>query len=324
MNALFQCPLCASNALRTRKTYRFSKPPRAAYADCTDYVQRRLWLTFRVMEGDRTAVEFGLIHCQDCDLLFTNPRFDDAEIQEKYAYLVEHGGTAQEYAAAPVTRHVERARRIYQLVDRHRETESDAMAVADLGGQFGHNLSAFDAKRYRKYVIDFERYDLYDDLIYVAPDFLPCEERFDIVLANHVVEHLPHPANVVAKAAASLKPGGLMYLEVPLGAFREAYSIREPITHCNFFSERSLCRLAEMAGLVPVLLEARYQWVTHHAEWCINLVARKCTAESALARTAMTAEEARGNARFYRRLVAGRLHDRVMGLASSARSRLGA
>jgi hypothetical protein len=79
--------------------------------------------------------------------------------------------------------------------------------------------------------------------------------------------------------ADRLTPNGLLYVEVPLGAWLEWDSLREPITHLNFFSEQSLCFAARAAGLTPVALESRWQQVVHpHAMPCINLVATKTPA----------------------------------------------
>lgn len=40
-------------------------------------------------------------------------------------------------------------------------------------------------------------------------------QHFDVVLCSHVLEHVVRPAEVVARLAAAVRPGGVLFLEVP-------------------------------------------------------------------------------------------------------------
>ena len=71
-----------------------------------------------------------------------------------------------------------------------------------------------------------------------------------------------------------LAPDGLLYIEVPLGAWLEWEFLREPVTHLNFFSEQSLFQAVKEAGLDVELLQSNWQWVTHSQEACINIVGK--------------------------------------------------
>lgn len=46
----------------------------------------------------------------------------------------------------------------------------------------------------------------------IAEDLLKTSERFDVILAMEVIEHVPSPAAFVATCAALLKPGGLVFI----------------------------------------------------------------------------------------------------------------
>ncbi len=82
--------------------------------------------------------------------------------------------------------------------------------------------------------------------------------RFDHVVLTAVVEHLHHPARVLARAAALLGPGGTVILTTPhprgqrlhaLGARLRLFSRDADEEHERFFDRAALSRLAERAGL---------------------------------------------------------------------------
>lgn len=106
--------------------------------------------------------------------------------------------------------------------------------------------------------------DLYDNWNF--------KQKFDVVVAGEVLEHLYHPEKIIAKAAAVLKPNGLMLVSVPnayiisarirflLG--QEIHAHLDP-THINLFSHHKLARILsvyfdqiEVSGFAP----PAYQW----------------------------------------------------------------
>jgi SAM-dependent methyltransferase len=77
---------------------------------------------------------------------------------------------------------------------------------------------------------------------------------FDVVVASHVLEHLPDPAAAAAEIARVLKPGGRLYAAVPNGGALEArvFGSRwawEAPHHLHHFTPASLGRVLERAGL---------------------------------------------------------------------------
>jgi SAM-dependent methyltransferase len=79
--------------------------------------------------------------------------------------------------------------------------------------------------------------------------------KFDYVTASQVLEHEPDPINFLTSAKKKLNPGGQIILGFPnLDSFYRKYFDREWLNwhipyHINFFSKKSVIKLASKAGL---------------------------------------------------------------------------
>jgi SAM-dependent methyltransferase len=86
----------------------------------------------------------------------------------------------------------------------------------------------------------------------LSASFAP--DRFDVVTAFHVLEHVPDPVRVMRRMLEWLAPGGLLIVEVPnaggLGArlFGPAWSGLELPRHLSQFTPESLAAVVKRAG----------------------------------------------------------------------------
>ena len=82
--------------------------------------------------------------------------------------------------------------------------------------------------------------------------------RYDLVSFNKVLEHVPDPAGMLARARSFVAEGGVVYVEVPDG---EAAAVEGPgreeffVEHLHVFSAASLALLARRAGFSQLLQE---------------------------------------------------------------------
>lgn len=81
---------------------------------------------------------------------------------------------------------------------------------------------------------------------------------FDIVLMNHVIEHLPSPEDTLREVRLHLKPGGTFIVRTPNSRsflarrFGSDWRGLEPPRHLNIFTTKSLGQLAAKTGFRPV------------------------------------------------------------------------
>jgi SAM-dependent methyltransferase len=157
------------------------------------------------------------------------------------------------------------------------ERRSDA-ALLDVGCGYGHLLARFK-DHYELYGVELSEHasaearsrvprahilqaDLQHDL--------PFRDRFDVVLAINVVEHLEDPRAGVAALAAALRPAGIAVIHLPTisgavsrGIYRFAYA-GDP-THIYRPSSPEVVRLFESEGFE--LLDGSH---APHRKWMLS------------------------------------------------------
>jgi SAM-dependent methyltransferase len=126
------------------------------------------------------------------------------------------------------------------------------------------------------------------NLRYLRAEELPADERFDLIIASEVIEHVERPVSFLRELQSRLAPGGRIIVTVPngygpsevaslfetlfalTGLLRIARTVKRSLwrssaaapkdtfavsPHINFFSWREVRRAVQAAGLVP----ARYR-----------------------------------------------------------------
>ena len=88
---------------------------------------------------------------------------------------------------------------------------------------------------------------------------------FDVVVLNHVIEHVPDPVRVLQVCRHVLKPDGVLFLGLPnFGSVmarieQEHWPALQPDEHIWQFSRRTLTRLLQSNGFVPKKWETGLQ-----------------------------------------------------------------
>lgn len=223
--------------------------------------------------------------CHACGMLFLDMRFDDEEMAALYA-----GYRGPDYTATRARYEPSYPARNALLLDGHAhlpEIErliaphlSGPPRVLDWGGDTGRN-TPFRGRTALHHVHDISG----EPVIEGAHAVTAAEARagtYDLVVSSHVLEHLPDPRAALRDLAAAMRPGTLLYVELPhedairlhpRPADRLAHK-RHWHEHVNFFSESALDRLLEAAGLRPVQRLSRPVHVAGRDVHVFSLLAR--------------------------------------------------
>ncbi|MCX6351355.1 MAG: class I SAM-dependent methyltransferase [Bacteroidetes bacterium] len=270
------CPVCQSQKIEVLKNDSFSPPTfindDVPPIDCT-YPEERLWILFKNILKTNTKADFAMSLCGDCGFIFTNPRYELGDIETKYSTVSALPSAKKRKENSPPKHTEKRAARIYNLLEKY--PPKNYQSVLDYGGAEGYNLSQFVKAKKRCGVIDQVHENLISGVEFLGKDFSEPSHKFDCILLCHTLEHIPEPVEYLKEISTHLSDDGVIYIEVPLGAWKEFSRIKEPLTHVNFFSEEALFNVAKKAGLNVLHLSTNYQWITHYNLWCINMVCTK-------------------------------------------------
>jgi 2-polyprenyl-3-methyl-5-hydroxy-6-metoxy-1,4-benzoquinol methylase len=204
---------------------------------------------------------YAVTRCQRCGMIFTNPQ------QSSYTSEVEERGVLDRHLRAEtLSVGCRQARLQLRLLERF----TGGRRVFDFGcgaGMFVHEaiVRGWEAVGHdlnRGLVAAANRHWGFDAL-HTGPleEFITQRPGpYDALLSNQVFEHLQRPLEVGEHLVRLLKPGGLLYLDVPnVRQPREWFQrgvTLDPTSHWCHFSSTTLPALVEKLGCEPIFVSA--------------------------------------------------------------------
>ena len=211
------------------------------------------------------------IQCQECYFISSELRFTDEQMQRYYhEYMDASSSGARQHGSYVFHRLRNEGTGWFDLVKLYKQPWwiaarkeaivnvitaqdiwlKDITSVLDFGGDLGQYIPD-ELNHARRHVVEIEERELVEGVTAVSsPD--KCDP-VDLVLCCHTLEHVSYPSDLVAEMKRYLRPGGLLYIEVPneeeptLKSIRESKAI-EMHEHINIFWPDSLRALIERNG----------------------------------------------------------------------------
>lgn len=195
----------------------------------------------------------SLACCARCELVYAQPQPSPAELADYYA----HYWDGEVAVSTPSTRRYYLAQSLSRVDYLKRFGIFDtAPRVLDVGAGLGlfhdgmtrrgvaHDYVAVETDRDQ-----FEglRRRLGADHAFQRLEDVPAERKFDLLVLSHVLEHMDQPHAFIGGLMQRLRPGGLLFVEVPHRDYRYK-SLFE--SHLLFFNANSLGDLLGRHGKV--------------------------------------------------------------------------
>jgi SAM-dependent methyltransferase len=239
----------------------------------------------RASSFERTVTGYALERCLGCGLVFVNPQPVHEDV--KSLYLRKTADSQADFYSRTVSpAQIFEYDRILRDV---RELAPTASRLLDLGCAAGYFMERAGVAGFEPYGIDLAPWvetiaakrGVANVRAASLHDARYPDGFFDAVHSSQVFEHLPHPHHELREITRILRPGGLLYLNVPnyrclsilLG--RDDFELNTPPEHLTYFTPRTLSGLLSKAGF-EVIRTAAYGGV----KW-ENLLGRPIRSEIA-------------------------------------------
>lgn len=95
--------------------------------------------------------------------------------------------------------------------------------------------------------------------VYDRLETIPADRKYDAIVSNHVIEHVPHPIEILRMLADRLKPGGKLVVMVPIEDFRARRNIdwksHDINRHLHTWAPLQFANTLREAGLKPQVVD---------------------------------------------------------------------
>ena len=201
----------------------------------------------------------GLERCTSCGFFTANVELDATELARLYGRDYFHGSEYQDYVQERESLRLNfngRLRTLDALIGGLR-----GKSLLEVGCAYGFFLELAVERGIRARGIDITRdgVDYARNALGVSAecgDYLALQTLpLDVIAMWDTVEHLPRPELFIAKAAADLKPGGVLAITTgDVGSLNarmrgSRWRMIHPPTHLHYFSVPTLSRLLQRNGL---------------------------------------------------------------------------
>ncbi|MCA9033841.1 MAG: class I SAM-dependent methyltransferase [Planctomycetaceae bacterium] len=213
---------------------------------------------------ETTIATYQLDKCENCDFVFMNPRCTPEHLEEIYTVRDEEELVelyAKIASASVIAEYQQKLERIEALVPNKGRLLDFACAAGYFFEQaqnrgwdaHGCDIGQWANRAAKERGLKNLHVGMLDEI-----GFEP--ESFDVIYAAQVFEHLLSPKVDLANLLRLLKPGGLLYIDVPnyqtlpimLG--RDDFMLNEPPQHINYFTPSTLRQMLQDVGMEKIKL----------------------------------------------------------------------
>lgn len=247
------CDLCGSSDSKT------------LYEKTNHWVNMGSWV---IRDSDNTVIHNTNVYCQNCGLIYINPRMSDEELAKFYEedYRKTESGTElkQDISDQEIYLGVYNALYAKKFVAKHLTCEEGAKAL-DIGCHTGSLLAQLRKLGFAPYGIEPDsRAVFYPNKLYGLTDIFngPIEAydnsfgEFDLITICDCLEHVTSVTKVLQKLRSMLKPDGRLMIAIPAWEYPSvSVSAFLSSAHTYTFSPETITAYLHKTGFVPEAID---------------------------------------------------------------------
>lgn len=193
--------------------------------------------------------------CRQCGWVFKPEIFSGSQMKALYGLL----GGAESYRLDTITQNILRSTELCSWLDRIIGLSGSRRAVLDVGGGVGQVSKALAESGHEVTILDLViNQPLHKNMKCIEGTLQSMQDgiRYDLILMNHVLEHVWTPSEMLKQAKERLNAGGYIYVEVPFELYTPIIRRRlgDPC-HVGYFTLNTLKDFLTKTGLRVIKAE---------------------------------------------------------------------
>lgn len=237
------------------------------------------FISARVFSG--SAPRTSLYRCDNCNMSFFDLRFENKEMEALYSnyrapeyqkqrqcfepdYTVELNMNIGNNPIELKNRNDNLLNILSQFTDLNR-----IKSILDYGGDKGQFIPP-QLKHTDRYVYEISGTPPIDGIHQISTPNQLQGKTFDLILCNHVLEHVSNPSEIISEIKRFARPSTLLYVELPVeGPFRDEPSLSGPLKKMILASTPGYQIFKIMRSIIWSI--KGYKTITGHMHEHINL-----------------------------------------------------
>jgi len=267
-----KCPVCNQTYVRELFSYRLEQN-QTNESPTAESVSREY--VFSLFSEEKDYIDACSLICRNCGFIYLDPRPNTSQLSEKYERIAPYLKTryGNELTAAEQLR----AKELYDYVSKLVCVDKSTR-ILDVGGANGRVMASFIKSGCECSVVDVGVKATIEGVAWLGGNIanLCQDEKFDIIISSHTLEHLIDPVCELNEMRKHLKENGVLYFELPQGCYREVRHERfiDLIGHVNYFSKSSTSVLLKLAGFSVDKIEVKVRRYSEFFIPCIVGIAK--------------------------------------------------
>lgn len=215
---------------------------------------------------ERDLAGFTLERCSNCGLVYTNPRPTEEMLSQHYSgadgeKLIAH------YSRVVTPSVLAQFNRTLDRIESGMPAKGRLLDLACAAGYFYEQASLRGWEAHGadlgEWALEATRLRGVSNMhIGTLADIGFPERHFDVVHSAQMLEHLTDPLAVLNEVKRIIRPGGLLYVDVPnyhtltIRMGRDDFWLNKPPEHLNYFTPKTLTRLLSQSGFRDICISS--------------------------------------------------------------------
>jgi SAM-dependent methyltransferase len=249
------CPICYERAWKPLLTKTYRKGDAEGRGP---YLQRQYRILFEAWFTGVDHATITSVLCGKCGFVCYIPRPTAGEVDRKYEIGLKLG----RHSRATESDNPEDRMRASRLYADLSSVVPPSASILDYGGGDGRLMAPFLQHGHKCFLVDYVT-EIVQGVERVAStvESIEPDRIFDVMILSHVLEHVAEPQQLLSALRRHHRPGGILFVEVPMQLWRKVPPRGEPLTHINYFSPDCVRYLLESCGYDILMCGLKWHYV---------------------------------------------------------------